>query len=168
MFKNVNICFPVAINCRQFRLDLWPYLVLSRKGLMNLKLCILTTKRSSLITPVFVEIGYFHFHASGRLTVTNALNTIKWRDTNHFDSYCMATAQIVETFVTVTNIPIPGLPSLGRAYRKIPKKSPSMYKPSKAVMQKNPQLNRPSKYKRPGDLYLENCSQIQSKTKQKR
>ena len=34
----------------------------------------LTTIRSSLITPVFVEIGYFHFHASGRLTVTNALN----------------------------------------------------------------------------------------------
>lgn len=40
---------------------------------MNLKLCILTTKRSSLITPVFVEIGYFHFHASGRFTATNAL-----------------------------------------------------------------------------------------------
>ena len=40
---------------------------------MNLKLCILTTIRSSLITPVFVEIGYFHFHASGRFTATNAL-----------------------------------------------------------------------------------------------
>ena len=40
---------------------------------MNLKLCILTTKRSSLITPVFVEIGYFHFHASGRLSATNVL-----------------------------------------------------------------------------------------------
>ena len=35
-------------------------------------------------------------------------------------------------------------------------------------MQKNPLLNRPSKYKPPGGLYLENCPQIQSKTKQKR
>ena len=46
---------------------------------MNLKLCILTTKRSSLITPVFVEIGYFHFHASGRFTATNALKFTMFR-----------------------------------------------------------------------------------------
>ena len=32
---------------------------------------------------------------------------------------------------------------------------------------KNPTLNRPSKYKPLGGLYLENCLQIQSKTKQK-
>ena len=32
---------------------------------------------------------------------------------------------------------------------------------------KNPPLNHPSKYKPPGGLYLENCPQIQSKTKQK-
>ena len=35
-------------------------------------------------------------------------------------------------------------------------------------LRKNPPLNRPSKYKAPGGLYLENCPQIQSKTKQKR
>ena len=40
-------------------------------------------------------------------------------------------------------------------YRKIPKKSPSNYKPPKIVTQKNPPLNRPSEYKPPGDLYLE-------------
>ena len=34
-------------------------------------------------------------------------------------------------------------------------------------MKKNPLLNRLSKYKLPGGLYLENCPQIQSKTKQK-
>ena len=33
---------------------------------------------------------------------------------------------------------------------------------------KNPLLNHSSKYKSPGDLYLENRPQIQSKTKQKR
>ena len=33
---------------------------------------------------------------------------------------------------------------------------------------KNPPLNRPSKYNPAGGLYLENCSHIQSKTKQKR
>ena len=33
---------------------------------------------------------------------------------------------------------------------------------------KNPLLNRPSKYKPSGGLYLENCPQIQGKTKQKR
>ena len=33
-------------------------------------------------------------------------------------------------------------------------------------MQKNPLLNCPSKYKTPWDLYLENCPQIYSKTKQ--
>ena len=32
----------------------------------------------------------------------------------------------------------------------------------------NPPLNRPSKYKLPEGLYLENCPQIQSITKQKR
>ena len=35
-----------------------------------------------------------------------------------------------------------------------------MYKPPKLVTEK------PSKYKPPGGLYLENCPQIQSKTKQ--
>ena len=47
-----------------------------------------------------------------------------------------------------------------------------MYKPlQKQAPQtgnaKNPLLNRSSKYKFPVDLYLENCPQIQSKTKQK-
>jgi len=40
-----------------------------------------------------------------------------------------------------------------------------MYKPPKPVTQKNPPLNRPSKYKPPGGLFLENYSQIQSKSK---
>ena len=40
-------------------------------------------------------------------------------------------------------------------YRKIPKISPSMYKPSKLVTQKNRPLNRHSKYKPPGGLYVE-------------
>ena len=55
-------------------------------------------------------------------------------------------------------------------YRKIPKISPSKYKPPKPVTQKTPPLNCPSKYKPPpgGGLYLENCPQIQSKTKRKR
>ena len=44
--------------------------------------------------------------------------------------------------------------------------SPSKYKPPKPVTQKTPLLNRPSKYKPPGGSYLENCPQIQSKTKQ--
>ena len=51
-------------------------------------------------------------------------------------------------------------------YRKIPKISPSKYKPPKLVTQnKNPPLNRPSKYKPPRGLVLGNCPQIQSKTK---
>ena len=44
-------------------------------------------------------------------------------------------------------------------YRKIPKVSPSKYKPLNPVMQKTPLSNRPSKYK-PGGLYLEVCPQI--------
>ena len=57
--------------------------------------------------------------------------------------------------------------------RKIPKISPSMYKPLQILApqtrnEKNPPFNRPSKYKPPGGLYLENYPQIQSKTKQKR
>ena len=53
-------------------------------------------------------------------------------------------------------------------YRKIPKISPSMYKPlqieaPQAGDAKNPPLNPP-----PRGLYLENCPQIRSKTKQKR
>ena len=60
-----------------------------------------------------------------------------------------------------------------KAYRKIPKISPSMYKPLQiqtpqtSNAKKRP-LNRPSKYKPPGSLYLEKCPQTQSKTKQKR
>ena len=62
---------------------------------------------------------------------------------------------------------------LADAYRKIRKISPSMYKPLQIKAPqtgnaKNPPLNHPSKYKPPGGLYLENCPQIQSKTKQKR
>ena len=53
-------------------------------------------------------------------------------------------------------------------YRKIPKISPSKYKPPQTGKAKNPPLNRSSKYKPNGGLYLENCPQIQSKTKQKR
>ena len=37
-----------------------------------------------------------------------------------------------------------------KEYRKIPKISPSMYKPPKLVTQKDPPLNSPSKYKLPG------------------
>ena len=60
-----------------------------------------------------------------------------------------------------------------KTYRKIPKISPYMYKPqqikaSQTGNAKNPLLNRPSKYKPPEGLYLENCPQIQSETKQKR
>ena len=55
-------------------------------------------------------------------------------------------------------------------YRKIPKISPSTYKPlqiqgPQTGNEKNPPLNRPSKYKPHGGLCLENCPQIQSKTK---
>ena len=53
-------------------------------------------------------------------------------------------------------------------YRKIPKILPTMYKPPLNGNAKDPPLNRSSKYKPPGGLYLENCPQIQSKTKQKR
>ena len=55
-------------------------------------------------------------------------------------------------------------------YRKIPKISLSKYTPPppQTGNVKNPPLNRPSKYKPSGGLYLENCPQIQSKTKQKR
>ena len=57
-------------------------------------------------------------------------------------------------------------------YRKIPKISPSMYKPLQIKAPqthnaKNPPLNHPSKYKLPRGLVLGNCPQIQSKTKQK-
>ena len=53
-------------------------------------------------------------------------------------------------------------------YSKIPKISPSKNKPPQTGNAKNPPLNRPSKYKPPKGLYLENCPQMQSKTKQKR
>ena len=53
-------------------------------------------------------------------------------------------------------------------YRKIPKISPSMYKPLQIKAPqthnaKNPPLNHPSKYKLPRGLVLGNCPQIQSK-----
>ena len=53
-------------------------------------------------------------------------------------------------------------------YRIIPKISPSMYKPPKQVTQKT--LRQKKNFPPPllGGLYLENCHQIQSKTKQKR
>ena len=59
------------------------------------------------------------------------------------------------------------------AYRKIAKISPSMYKPLQIQAPqtgnaKNPPLNSLSKSKPPGDLYMENCPQIQSTTKQER
>ena len=61
---------------------------------------------------------------------------------------------------------------LRQIYRKIPKISPSMYKPLQILAPqtgnaKDPPLNRPSKYKLPRGLYLKNCPQIQSKTKPK-
>ena len=79
---------------------------------------------------------------------------------------------IIQSLCTCTCIKFSGESSWIR-YRKIPKISPSMYKPlqiqaPQAGNAKNPPLNRPSKYKPPGGLYLENCPQIQSKTKQKR
>ena len=57
-------------------------------------------------------------------------------------------------------------------YHKIPKISPSMYKPLQILAPqtrnaKNPSLNRPSKYKPQRGLVLGNCPQIQSKTKKK-
>ena len=56
-----------------------------------------------------------------------------------------------------------------REYRKIPNISPSkIIEAPQSGNAKNPPLNRPSKYKPPGGLSLENCPQIQSKTKQKR
>ena len=46
-------------------------------------------------------------------------------------------------------------------YRKIPKISPSKYKPPKLVTQKKkPLLNRPSKYKPLWGLVLGNCLQL--------
>ena len=53
-------------------------------------------------------------------------------------------------------------------YRKITKISPSKYKPPQTGNAKNSPLNRASEYKPPGGLYLENCPQRQSNTKQKR
>ena len=55
-----------------------------------------------------------------------------------------------------------------KIYRKIPKISPSMYKPlqiyaSQTRNTKNPPLNRPSKYKPPGGLYLETALKYQVK-----
>ena len=49
-------------------------------------------------------------------------------------------------------------------YRKIPKISPSMFKPPQTRNAKNPPLNRPSKYKPPGGLYME--SALKYKVKQ--
>ena len=43
-----------------------------------------------------------------------------------------------------------GAPVSFIAYRKIPKISPSKYKPTKPVTQKKTLLNRPTKYKPPG------------------
>ena len=45
--------------------------------------------------------------------------------------------------------------------------SPSKHNPPQTGNAKNPPLNRPSKYKPLGGLYLENCPQIQRKTKKK-
>ena len=60
-------------------------------------------------------------------------------------------------------------------YRKIPKISPSKYKPPKPMTQKTfrsiaspPPPTPCPNCKLPGGLYFENCPQIQSKTKQKR
>ena len=57
-------------------------------------------------------------------------------------------------------------------YRKIPKISPSMYKPPQISAPqtrnaKNLPLNRPSKYKPPGGLYLEISLKYKGKTMQK-
>ena len=52
-------------------------------------------------------------------------------------------------------------------YRKIPKISPSEYKPPKFITPKNPPLNRPSKYKPPGVLYLETALKIKIKVTHK-
>ena len=79
---------------------------------------------------------------------------------------------IIQSLCTCTCIKFSG-ESSWIWYRKIPKISPSMYKPlqiqdPQTCNTKKPPLDRPSKYNRAGGLYLENCSQIQSKTKQKR
>ena len=69
------------------------------------------------------------------------------------------------------------LAEAGNTHRKIPKISPSMYKPFESnisppqagnAKKKKIPLNHPSKYKPLGGLYLENCRKIRSKTKQKR
>ena len=52
-------------------------------------------------------------------------------------------------------------------YRKIPKISPSKFKPPKLVTQK-PSIKSPLQILAPWGFYLENCRQIQSKTKPKR
>ena len=70
-------------------------------------------------------------------------------------------------------MPFPKMGLAALKYRKIPKISLSMYKPlqikdPQTSNAKNPLLNHPSKYKPPRGLYLENCPQIQSKTKLKR
>ena len=51
-------------------------------------------------------------------------------------------------------------------YRKILKISPSKFKPPKLVTQK-PSVKSPLQILAPRGLYLENCPQLQSKTKQK-
>ena len=76
---------------------------------------------------------------------------------------------IIQSLCTCTCIKFSG-ESSWIWYRKIPKISPSMYKPHQIQAPqtgntKNPPLNRPSKYNPAGGLYLENYSQIQGKTK---
>ena len=66
---------------------------------------------------------------------------------------------IIQSLCTCTCIKFSG-ESSWIWYRKIPKISPSMYKPLQIQAPqtgnaKNPPLNRPSKYKPPGGLYLE-------------
>ena len=79
---------------------------------------------------------------------------------------------IIQSLCTCTCIKFSG-ESSWIWYRKIPKISPSMYKPHQIQAPqtgntKNPPLNRPSKYNPAGGLYLESCSQIHSKSKKKR
>ena len=66
-----------------------------------------------------------------------------------------------------------GLKKILVKYRKIPKISPSKNKPP-IPWRKKPSVKSPPPpkkkkyiYKPPGGLYLENCPQIQNKTKQK-
>ena len=66
-----------------------------------------------------------------------------------------------------------GLKKILVKYRKIPKISPSKNKPP-IQWRKKPSVKSPPPpqkkiyiYKPPGGLYLENCPQIQNKTKQK-